>query len=88
MNLCGVDVGIERPLFLIAGPCVVESEALQMEVAGRLKEITAALGIPFIFKSSYRQGQPLERRVIPRPGARQRSGDPGEGAARTRACRC
>ncbi len=53
MKLCGFDVGLDRPFFLIAGPCVVESEALQMEVAGRLKEITAALGIPFIFKSSY-----------------------------------
>lgn len=53
MKLCGFDVGLERPFFLIAGPCVVESEALQMDVAGRLKEITTALGIPFIFKSSY-----------------------------------
>jgi 2-dehydro-3-deoxyphosphooctonate aldolase (KDO 8-P synthase) len=53
MKLCGFDVGIDRPFFLIAGPCVVESEALQMDVAGRLKEMTAALGIPFIFKSSY-----------------------------------
>jgi len=53
MRLCGFDVGHERPFFLIAGPCVVESEQLQMDVAGRLKEITAALGIPFIFKSSY-----------------------------------
>jgi len=53
MQLCGFEVGLERPFFLIAGPCVVESEALQLEVAGRLKEITTALGIPFIFKSSY-----------------------------------
>jgi 2-dehydro-3-deoxyphosphooctonate aldolase (KDO 8-P synthase) len=53
MKLCGFEVGLDRPFFLIAGPCVVESEALQLEVAGRLKEITAALGIPFIFKSSY-----------------------------------
>ena len=53
MKLCGFDVGLERPLFLIAGPCVVESEQLQMDVAGQLKEITSALGIPFIFKSSY-----------------------------------
>jgi 2-dehydro-3-deoxyphosphooctonate aldolase (KDO 8-P synthase) len=53
MKLCGFDVGLDRPLFLIAGPCVVESEQLQMDVAGRLKEMTAALGIPFIFKSSY-----------------------------------
>jgi 2-dehydro-3-deoxyphosphooctonate aldolase (KDO 8-P synthase) len=53
MNLCGFDVGPERPLFLIAGPCVVESEQLQVDTAGRLKEITGRLGIPFIFKSSF-----------------------------------
>jgi 2-dehydro-3-deoxyphosphooctonate aldolase (KDO 8-P synthase) len=53
MKLCGFDVGLQQPFFLIAGPCVVESEALQMDVAGRLKEMTSALGIPFIFKSSY-----------------------------------
>ncbi len=53
MKLCGFDIGLDRPLFLIAGPCVVESEQLQMDVAGHLKEITAELGIPFIFKSSY-----------------------------------
>jgi len=53
MKLCGFDVGLSRPLFLIAGPCVVESEQLQLDVAGRLKEMTQALGIPFIFKSSY-----------------------------------
>lgn len=53
MNLCGFEVGLHRPFFLIAGPCVVESEQLQMDTAGTLKEITQALGIPFIFKSSY-----------------------------------
>ncbi len=53
MKLCGFDVGIEHRFFLIAGPCVVESEQLQMDTAGTLKEITQALGIPFIFKSSY-----------------------------------
>jgi 2-dehydro-3-deoxyphosphooctonate aldolase (KDO 8-P synthase) len=53
MKLCGFDVGLDRPMFLIAGPCVVESHALQVDVAGQLKEMTAALGIPFIFKSSY-----------------------------------
>lgn len=53
MNLCGFPIGLDRPFFLIAGPCVVESEQLQMDVAGQLKEITAQLGIPFIFKSSY-----------------------------------
>ncbi len=53
MRLCGFEVGLNRPLFLIAGPCVVESEQLQIDVAGRLKEICAALRVPFIFKSSY-----------------------------------
>ena len=53
MNLCGFEVGLDRPFFLIAGPCVVESEQLQMDVAGQLKEMTSSLGIPFIFKSSY-----------------------------------
>ncbi len=53
MNLCGFQVGLQRPLFLIAGPCVIESEQLQMDSAGTLKEITASLGIPFIFKSSF-----------------------------------
>ena len=53
MKLCGFDVGLDKPFFLIAGPCVVESEQLQMDVAGRLKEMTGKLGIPFIFKSSY-----------------------------------
>jgi 2-dehydro-3-deoxyphosphooctonate aldolase (KDO 8-P synthase) len=53
MNLCGFEVGLKRPFFLIAGPCVIESEQLQMETAGSLQEITASLGIPFIFKSSF-----------------------------------
>jgi 2-dehydro-3-deoxyphosphooctonate aldolase (KDO 8-P synthase) len=53
MKLCGHEVGLDRPLFLIAGPCVVESRELQIDVAGRLKEMTGRLGVPFIFKSSY-----------------------------------
>jgi 2-dehydro-3-deoxyphosphooctonate aldolase (KDO 8-P synthase) len=53
MKLCGFEVGLDRPFFLISGPCVVESEQLQMDVAGQLKDITSSLGIPFIFKSSY-----------------------------------
>ncbi len=53
MKLCGFAAGLDRPLFLIAGPCVVESLELQVETAGRLKEITAKLGVPLIFKSSY-----------------------------------
>ncbi len=53
MKLCGFDIGLDRPFFLIAGPCVIESEQLQMDTAGTLQEITSALGIPFIFKSSF-----------------------------------
>ena len=53
MQLCGFEIGLDQPFFLIAGPCVIESEQLQMDTAGTLKEITASLGIPFIFKSSY-----------------------------------
>ena len=53
MNLCGFEVGPDRPLFLIAGPCVVESREMAMETVTALKELTAALGIPFIYKSSF-----------------------------------
>jgi 2-dehydro-3-deoxyphosphooctonate aldolase (KDO 8-P synthase) len=53
MRLGSFEVGPDRPLFLIAGPCVIESEGLILEVAGRLKEITAALGMPFVFKASF-----------------------------------
>jgi 2-dehydro-3-deoxyphosphooctonate aldolase (KDO 8-P synthase) len=53
MQLAGFEVGLDRPMFLIAGPCVIEGEALAEETAGRLKEITDRLGIPFIYKSSF-----------------------------------
>ncbi len=53
MNLCGFDIGLDKPFFLIAGPCVIESMQLQLDTAGTLKEITDELGIPFIFKSSF-----------------------------------
>jgi 2-dehydro-3-deoxyphosphooctonate aldolase (KDO 8-P synthase) len=53
MKLCGFDIGLEHRFFLIAGPCVIESEQLQMDVAGQLNEISTSLGIPFIFKSSF-----------------------------------
>lgn len=53
MKLCGFEVGLDRPVFLIAGPCVIESRQLAMDTAGELKTICAAAGIPFIFKSSY-----------------------------------
>jgi 2-dehydro-3-deoxyphosphooctonate aldolase (KDO 8-P synthase) len=53
MKLCGFEAGLDRPFFLIAGPCVIESEAMALDTAGQLKEITRSLGIPFIYKSSY-----------------------------------
>ena len=53
MKLCGFEVGLDKPFFLIAGPCVAESEQLCLDVAGRMKEITGRLGIPYIFKASY-----------------------------------
>ena len=53
MRLCGFEIGLTQPFFLIAGPCVIESEQLQMDTAGTLKEITGSLGIRFIFKSSF-----------------------------------
>jgi 2-dehydro-3-deoxyphosphooctonate aldolase (KDO 8-P synthase) len=53
VKLCGFEVGIDRPLFLIAGPCVIESEQLALDTAGQLQEITGRLGVPFIYKSSF-----------------------------------
>ena len=53
MKLCGFDVGLDQPFFLIAGPCVIESEQMALDTAAQLKEITSALGMPFIYKSSF-----------------------------------
>lgn len=53
MNICGFDVGLDQPFFLIAGPCVIESEQLAIDTAGYMKEVTTRLGIPFIYKSSF-----------------------------------
>ncbi len=53
MKLCGFEVGLDRPFFLIAGPCVIESETLAQDTAGQLKDITQRLGIPFVYKSSF-----------------------------------
>ena len=71
MKLCGFEVGLDRPLFLIAGPCVVESEQLQMDVAGELERITAELGIPFIFKSSYDKANRSSGKSYRGPGMAQ-----------------
>jgi 2-dehydro-3-deoxyphosphooctonate aldolase (KDO 8-P synthase) len=53
MKLCGFEAGLDRPFFLIAGPCVIESRQMALDTAGQLKEIAAAVGVPFIYKSSY-----------------------------------
>jgi 2-dehydro-3-deoxyphosphooctonate aldolase (KDO 8-P synthase) len=68
MKLLSFEVGPERPFFLIAGPCVVESESLVLDVAGRLKEITGKLGIPFIFKASYDKANRSSRSSFRGPG--------------------
>jgi 2-dehydro-3-deoxyphosphooctonate aldolase (KDO 8-P synthase) len=71
MKLCGFDVGLQHPFFLIAGPCVIESEQLQMDTAGTLKEITTALGIPFIFKSSFDKANRSSGDTFRGPGMEQ-----------------
>ena len=68
MKLTGFEVGVDRPLFLIAGPCVIESEALILDVAGKLKEITAALNVPFIFKASFDKANRSSRSSFRGPG--------------------
>ena len=68
MRLCGFEVGLDRPFFLIAGPCVIESEQLVLETAGALREITAGLGIPFIFKSSFDKANRSSRASFRGPG--------------------
>jgi 2-dehydro-3-deoxyphosphooctonate aldolase (KDO 8-P synthase) len=68
MNLCGFEVGADKPFFLIAGTCVVESEAMTLDTAGALKEITQALGVPFIYKSSYDKANRSSRSGFRGPG--------------------
>jgi 2-dehydro-3-deoxyphosphooctonate aldolase (KDO 8-P synthase) len=68
MQLCGFEVGLSQPFFLIAGPCVIESEQLQMDTAGTLKEITLSLGIPFIFKSSFDKANRSSGQTFRGPG--------------------
>jgi 2-dehydro-3-deoxyphosphooctonate aldolase (KDO 8-P synthase) len=68
MKLASYEVGADRPLFLIAGPCVIESEAMVIEVAGRLREITTALGVPFIFKASFDKANRSSVRSFRGPG--------------------
>ena len=71
MNLCGYQVGLDRPLFLIAGTCVIESEASALEVSSRLKEITDELGIPFIYKSSFDKANRSSHASFRGPGLEQ-----------------
>jgi 2-dehydro-3-deoxyphosphooctonate aldolase (KDO 8-P synthase) len=68
MKLCGFEVGHDRPFFLIAGPCVVESEGLVLDIAGRMQEITRALGIPYIFKASYDKANRSSKASFRGPG--------------------
>ena len=68
MKLCNFQAGIEHPLFLIAGPCVIESEQLALDTAGQLKEITAALGVPFIYKSSFDKANRSSHKSFRGPG--------------------
>ena len=71
MNLCGFDIGLDRPFFLIAGPCVIESMQLQLDTAGTLKEIAAGLGVPFIFKSSFDKANRTSGSSFRGPGLEQ-----------------
>ena len=68
MNLCGFEVGPDKPIFLIAGTCVVESEAMTIDTAGALKEITESLGIPYIYKSSFDKANRSSRDGFRGPG--------------------
>ena len=68
MKLCSFEVGPQQPFFLIAGPCVIESDGLVLDVAGRLQEMTAALGIPFIFKASFDKANRSSRASFRGPG--------------------
>ena len=69
MKLCGFEVGLDQPIFLIAGPCVIESKQLALDTAGRLKEICAELGVPFIYKSSYDKANRSSGKSFRGPGA-------------------
>ena len=68
MKLCGFEVGLHQPLFIIAGPCVIESEQLALDTAGQLKEITTRLGIPFIYKSSFDKANRSSSKSFRGPG--------------------
>ena len=69
MKLCGFEVGLDQPIFLIAGPCVIESRQLALDTAGMLKEMCAGLGVPFIYKSSYDKANRSSGASFRGPGA-------------------
>jgi 2-dehydro-3-deoxyphosphooctonate aldolase (KDO 8-P synthase) len=71
MKLCHFEAGLDRPLFLIAGPCVIESETLAVDTAGQLKEMTAALGMPFIYKSSFDKANRSSHKSFRGPGVEE-----------------
>lgn len=71
MNLCGFEVGVEQPLFLIAGPCVIESEELALQTATELKDICERLGIAFIYKSSFDKANRSSSKSFRGPGIEQ-----------------
>ena len=71
MRLCGFEVGLDRPLFLIAGPCAIESRELAFDTAGRLQEIAASLGVPFIYKSSFDKANRSSGKSFRGPGMEQ-----------------
>ncbi|MDH3893620.1 MAG: 3-deoxy-8-phosphooctulonate synthase [Chromatiales bacterium] len=71
MNLCGFEAGLDKPLFLIAGPCVIESQQMAFDTAGRLKEICGDLGVPFIYKSSYDKANRSSRSSYRGPGVEE-----------------
>ena len=71
MKLCSFEVGLDRPLFLIAGPCVIESEQLALDTAGRLQEIAGRLGIPFIYKSSFDKANRSSHQSYRGPGLKE-----------------
>jgi len=71
MKLCGFNIGLDQPMFLIAGPCVIESEQLALDTAGQLKEIASKLGVPFIYKSSFDKANRSSTKSFRGPGMEQ-----------------
>ena len=83
-----VSVGEGRPLLVVAGPCVIEGRQLCMDVAGRLKELCAALGLPYVFKAVLRQGQPLQHLLASAVWGWRRASRYSARSGRRSACRC